>query len=121
MFISMPIYVPMHLPKPVSVPVLIPMPMLMPAYAYAFAYAHVCAYAHAYACAYVYCRPSPPLPVSLSAPRTCDCAATKRIVKYLIGKPRLVWRFAWQAPPKFVSVFSDSNWARCQDTDKITS
>ena len=57
----------------------------------------------------------------MSAPRNGDWTALKRVVRYLMGKPRLVWRFAWQADPKFLSVFSDSNWAGCHDTRKSTS
>ena len=57
----------------------------------------------------------------MSAPRNGDWAAVKRVVRYLMGKPRLVWRFAGQAEPKFLSAFSDSNWAGCHDTRKSTS
>ena len=57
----------------------------------------------------------------MSSPRNGDWKAIKRIVRYLMGCPRLVWRFAWQQPPKFVSVFTDSNWAGCHDTRKSTS
>ena len=57
----------------------------------------------------------------MSSPRNGDWAALKRVVRYLLGKPRLVWKFKWQEPPKFVSAFSDSNWAGCHDTRKSTS
>ena len=57
----------------------------------------------------------------MSSPRNGDWAALKRVVRYLVGRPRLVWRFVWQEPPKFLSVFSDSNWAGCHDTRKSTS
>ena len=47
--------------------------------------------------------------------------ALKRIVRYLLGKPRLIWRFVWQDTPKSISAFSGSNWAGCHDTRKSTS
>ena len=57
----------------------------------------------------------------MSSPRNGDWVALKRVVRYLLGKPRLVWRFGWQEKPKFLSAFSDSNWAGCHDTRKSTS
>ena len=57
----------------------------------------------------------------MSSPRNGDWVALKRVVRYLLGKPRLVWRFVWQEKPKFLSAFSDSNWAGCHDTRKSTS
>ena len=57
----------------------------------------------------------------MSAPRNGDWTAIKRVVRYLLGKPRMVWKFKWQEGPKFVSAFSDSNWAGCHDTRKSTS
>ena len=43
------------------------------------------------------------------------------VVRYLLGKPRLVWRFVWQDGPKFISASSDSSWAGCHDARKSTS
>ena len=57
----------------------------------------------------------------MSSPRNGDWEAVKRVVRYLLGKPRLIWRFVWQEAPKFLSAFSDSNWAGCHDTRKSTS
>ena len=57
----------------------------------------------------------------MSSPRNGDWVALKRVVRYLLGKPRLVWKFGWQEKPKFISAFSDSNWAGCHDTRKSTS
>ena len=51
----------------------------------------------------------------------CLFCSIKRVVRYLIGRPRLVWRFVWQEAPKFISAFSDSNWAGCHDTRKSTT
>ena len=44
-----------------------------------------------------------------------------RLIRYLLGTVRLVWRFVWQDVPKCVSSFSDSSWAVCHDTRKSTS
>ena len=32
----------------------------------------------------------------MSAPRNVDWIALKRVVRYLLGRPRLVWKFVWQ-------------------------
>ena len=57
----------------------------------------------------------------MSAPRNGDWTALKRVVRYPLGKPRLVWRFVWQEDHKVISAFSDSNCAVCHDTRKSTS
>ena len=45
----------------------------------------------------------------------------KRVGRYLIEKPRLVWRFAWQAPVQVIEVFADANFAGCKAIRKSTS
>ena len=45
----------------------------------------------------------------------------KRIGKYLKGKPRLIWRYCWQAPVTEVDITSDANWAGCRREQKSTS
>ena len=57
----------------------------------------------------------------MSSFRNSDWVALKRVVRYVLGKPRLVWRFVWQDKPKFLSAFSDSSWVGCHDTRKSTS
>ena len=57
----------------------------------------------------------------MAAPRNGDWSAIKRIVRYLVGKPRLVWRYPWGESLGFISAFSDSNWAGCQETRKSSS
>ena len=52
----------------------------------------------------------------VSAPRNGDWTALKRVVRYFLGRSRLVWRFVWQETPKSISAFRDSNWAGCHDT-----
>ena len=57
----------------------------------------------------------------MSSPRNGDWTALKRVVRYLLGKPRLVRKVVWQEKPKLISAFSDSNWAGCHDTRKSAS
>jgi len=45
----------------------------------------------------------------------------KRIGRYLKGKPRLVWKYCWQAEVTVVDVTSDANWAGCRRGRKSTS
>ena len=45
----------------------------------------------------------------MSSPRSGDWVALKRVVGYLLGRPRLVWRFGWQEKPKFLSAFCGSD------------
>ena len=44
-----------------------------------------------------------------------------RIARYLVGKPRLVWRFDMQGSVGVVEAFSDGNWAGCRTSRKSTS
>ena len=44
-----------------------------------------------------------------------------RIARYLVGKPRLVWRFDMQGYVGIVEAFSDANWAGCRTSRKSTS
>ena len=57
----------------------------------------------------------------MSSPRNGDWVALKRVVRYLLGKPRFVWRFVWQDNPQCLSALSGSNWAGCHDTRKSAS
>jgi hypothetical protein len=45
----------------------------------------------------------------------------KRLVRYLRGRKRVVWKFQWQGRPDTVEVFTDSDWAGCGKTRKSTS
>ena len=57
----------------------------------------------------------------MSAPRVRDMEGIKRIGRYLIGCPRVVTRFVWQDEPNHLTVYTDSNWAGCQETRMSTS
>ena len=56
----------------------------------------------------------------MAKPLRMHLNALRRIARYLIGAPRLVWEFGWQGEED-VSVFSDANWAGCRRTARSTS
>ena len=45
----------------------------------------------------------------------------KRLVRYLVGRPRAVMQFKWQAFEDVLDVYSDANWAGCRASRKSTS
>ena len=45
----------------------------------------------------------------------------RRLGRYLVGEPRVVWRFEWQDAVRTVSAYSDSDWAGCRRTARSTS
>ena len=45
----------------------------------------------------------------------------KRVARYLLGKPRLVWRFDFQDPVSELQVMVDTDFAGCQKTRRSTS
>ena len=57
----------------------------------------------------------------MSFPSTRDADALKRLSRYLLGRPRLVMHFCWQEAPKFLEVYTDSDWAGCVRTRRSTS
>ena len=44
-----------------------------------------------------------------------------RIAQYLKGRPRLIWRYHWQAYNEYLDTFGDADWAGCRRTRKSTS
>ena len=58
---------------------------------------------------------------SMSDPKEGDLRRLRKIGRYLIGKPRLVSLFKWQAMPSRVTAFTDSDWAGCARSAKSTS
>ena len=44
----------------------------------------------------------------------------KRLARYLVGRPGMVWKYHWQ-PPEDLKVYSDSDWAGCMRTVRSTS
>ena len=57
----------------------------------------------------------------MAAPTQGDLRALRRLARYLVQAPRVVWRYAWQEPTSELSVFTDSDWAGCIRTRKSTS
>ena len=53
--------------------------------------------------------------------RTKNGALVKKVGKYLARTPRAVSTFKWQDPTSEITAYSDSDWALCCDTRKITS
>ena len=45
----------------------------------------------------------------------------KRLARYLIGKPRRVYKYPWQGKEKTIDGYSDSDWAGCRVTGKSKS
>lgn len=58
---------------------------------------------------------------TMAAPRVGDWSRLKRVVRYLLGRPRLVTKYEYQDTVQELSVYSDSNWAGCRVTRKSTS
>jgi hypothetical protein len=58
---------------------------------------------------------------SMAKPRVADWDKLKRIGRYLVGRPRLVSKFAWQRDTRMVTTYSDSDWAGCAESRKSTS
>jgi len=56
----------------------------------------------------------------MSKPRKCDMEALRRIGKYLLGKPRVVYEFPWQAPED-IRTYVDTDFAGCAATCRSTS
>ena len=57
----------------------------------------------------------------MSAPTVGSMRQLRRLARYLIATPRVVWSFAWQAPAVSMQAFSDSDWAGCRRTAQSTS
>ena len=57
----------------------------------------------------------------MSAPDNDVWGRLKRLVRYLVGRPRAVMQFKWQAFEDVLDVDSDANWAGCRVTRKSTS
>eukprot|EP00973_Karenia_brevis_P092466 12412551-Karenia_brevis.AAC.1 len=57
----------------------------------------------------------------MASPTEEDEVALKRVARYLIGRPRLVTRYLWEALPKCLKISVDSDFAGCHRTRKSTS
>eukprot|EP00969_Alexandrium_andersonii_P236508 10441106-Alexandrium_andersonii.AAC.1 len=56
----------------------------------------------------------------MSQPRRGDLRALRQLARCLLGVPRLVYHFAWQASAPF-DVYADTDWAGCPVTRRSTS
>ena len=56
----------------------------------------------------------------MAAPQVHHYSSLERLARYLIGRPRMVWRYLCQQSEE-VKVYSDSNWAGCKRTARSTS
>jgi len=56
----------------------------------------------------------------MARPTNRDLARLKRLVRYLVAHPRLVFEFQFRLPPKSLQVYVDTDWAGCVKTRKST-
>ena len=57
----------------------------------------------------------------MARPNRGDMQLLRRLGRYLISSPRVVWHFQWQVSPTEVRAYSDSDWAGCRRTARSTS
>ena len=57
----------------------------------------------------------------MAAPTVGHARALRRLARYLVAYPRIVWHFPWQEEVGNVHAFSDSDWAGCRVSAKSTS
>ena len=57
----------------------------------------------------------------MAKPVIGDNRRVKRVLRYLRGQPRTVYKFYWQDAPKNITVFTDSDWAGCVETRRSTT
>ena len=56
-----------------------------------------------------------------AVPNAASFGKLKRVVRYLVGLPRLVYRYAWQNEQSHLDVYTDSDFAGCQTSRRSTS
>ena len=56
----------------------------------------------------------------MTNPRNVDMADLRRIARYLIGKPRVVYRYPWQEAGPILA-YVDTDFAGCLETRRSTS
>ena len=56
----------------------------------------------------------------MAQPQIRHLSMLKRLARYLLGKPRVVWRYPWQGQES-IKAYSDSDWAGCKRTARSTS
>ena len=56
----------------------------------------------------------------MSAPTDLSIVALRRLVRYLVGRKRLIYKYPWQSADT-LECYSDTDWAGCPRTRKSTS
>ena len=56
----------------------------------------------------------------MAQPQVRHWSMLKRLARYLLGKPRVVWQYPWQEAEN-IKAYSDSDWAGCKRTARSTS
>ena len=56
-----------------------------------------------------------------AVPNQSSYMKLKRVVRYLVGLPRLVFRYDWQETPTKLDVYTDSDFAGCKTSRRSTS
>ena len=56
----------------------------------------------------------------MSSPTWADLGALRRLAQYLVGAPRLVWKFQWQTEAS-INVYVDTDYVGCHATRRSTS
>ena len=57
---------------------------------------------------------------AMSKPTRGDMQRTKRMARYMNGKPRLIMQYQWQPIQTVMTTLNDADWASCRDTRKST-
>ncbi len=57
----------------------------------------------------------------MAAPTRLHVKRLRRLARYLIDHPRVIWRFDWQGRENTINGYSDSDWAGCRRSAKSTS
>ena len=56
----------------------------------------------------------------MAKPTERDLLRLKRLIRYLVANPRLVFEFPFRAPPRNIQIYTDTDWAGCIRTRKST-
>ena len=57
----------------------------------------------------------------MAAPNGRSLAKMKRLARYLVMRPRLIWHMKMQNETDIIDVYADANWAGCKETRRSTS
>ena len=57
----------------------------------------------------------------MATPRRGDWEGLRRMVRYLLGRPRATIFYQWQTMPKELTAYSDTDWAGCKSSRRSNS